>query len=103
MSNQYSAISVYLAFLGQPMKDKVTGISGMLDSVCFDAYGCIQGSLRGKANKDGSLPDGRWFDMKRLVEDGKRIMEAPSYAATVAGRENGPAEKPRFSSPPSRD
>lgn len=82
----------HLKLLGSVMRDKVTGIKGMVDSVSFDAYGCVQASLRPPANKDGTLIDGRWFDVKRLENAGKRIMDPPPFLPP--GKEIGPADKP---------
>lgn len=85
-------IREHLQLLGTTMKDRVTGIKGMVDSICFDAYGCVQGSLRPPAAKDGTLPEGRWFDVKRLEPAGKRIMPVPQFVP--AGKEIGAADKP---------
>lgn len=86
------SIAKHLEILGTTMSDKVTGIKGMVDAVSFDAYGCVQASLRPPANKDGTLVDGRWFDVKRLKTDGKRIMPVPKIVPP--GDEIGAAEKP---------
>jgi len=85
-------VNEHLKLLGSVMRDKVTGITGMVDSISFDAYGCVQASLRPKALKDGTLTDGRWFDVKRLENAGKRIMQPPPILP--AGEEIGPADKP---------
>lgn len=89
MSN---SINEHLKLLGSVMRDRVTGIKGMVDSVAFDAYGCVQASLRPPAKEDGTLVDGRWFDIKRLESAGKRIMEPPPFVEP--GREIGAADKP---------
>lgn len=85
-------IEQHLQLLGQNMIDIVTGIEGMVDSVCFDAYGCVQASLRPKVKDDGTLSDGKWFDVKRLKAKGKRIMDAPFVPKP--GHEIGAADKP---------
>lgn len=95
-------IEEHLKLLGTTMQDVVTGIKGMVDSVCFDAYGCVQASLREPVKKDGTLAPGSWFDIKRLKPSGKRIMAAPPHFLTPPGKENGAADKPAFSSLPSR-
>lgn len=93
-------IEAHLKLLGTTMKDRVTGIKGMVESVCFDCYGCVQAALRPPANKDGTLTDSRWFDVKRLENAGKRIMPLPAFVDV--GKEIGPASKPAFNSPPSK-
>ena len=35
-------IKSHLSILGKPVKDKVTGMKGIVSSVSFDLYGCIQ-------------------------------------------------------------
>jgi hypothetical protein len=56
-------VETALASLGCIMKDKVTGFKGMVATVAFDAYGCVQVILRPmKLNADGKTQDGEWFD-----------------------------------------
>lgn len=94
-------IEQHLKLLGTVMRDRVTGITGMVSSVCFDAYGCVQAILSPRA-KDGAPRDSHWFDVKRLEFAGKRIMEAPPHFVTPPGKEIGAAEKPGFRSLPVR-
>ena len=95
-----SPVEEHLDLLGTQMKDRVTGYKGMVDSVCFDAYGCVQATLRPRVDKDGKIPDGTWFDVKRLEPAGKRLMDVPPFVTTPPGREAGPASKPAFDSRP---
>jgi len=81
-----------IELLGTQQRDKVTGFTGMVSSVCFDAYGCVQAVLTPRVGKDGQIPEGRWFDVSRLEVKGKRTMPAPSFA--TYGLAHGPAEKP---------
>jgi hypothetical protein len=87
----------YVDTLGLPATDKVTGFQGVISSVSFDLYGCIQVALTPPIDKDGKLVDGRWFDVNRLhigkgAED-QRKMPVPEYKA-LAKFQYGPAEKP---------
>ncbi len=93
-----SEVEKHLDMLGRPMKDIVTGISGMVDSIAFDVYGCVQATMRGKAKKDGSLPECNWMDVQRLRPDGnkKRVLPVPAHMTTPAIEVSGPAEKPRI-------
>lgn len=89
----------YLALLGTTMKDRVTGVTGMVSSVCFDAYGCIQLCLAQTVQPDGKVPDSYWMDEKRLEPAGPRIMDAPAFVAVkaedvVRDRVIGSADKP---------
>lgn len=90
-----SIIEEHLELLGTRMKDIVTGYEGMVDSVAFDAYGCVQASLRPSTIKGGKVPEGYWFDIKRLKSNGARLMPVPPIFTTPKGDEPGPASKPR--------
>jgi hypothetical protein len=81
-----------IELLGTQQRDKVTGFTGMVASVCFDAYGCVQAILTPKLGKDGKYPEGHWFDVSRLEPTKKRLLPVPSFAAY--GVDKGPAEKP---------
>jgi hypothetical protein len=75
------------------MRDMVTGVEGMVDSICFDAYGCVQATLRCKVKKSGEIPAAHWFDVKRLqTTDTTRVMPVPEFPAV--GLEAGAADKP---------
>ncbi len=87
-------IEEHIKLLGQQMEDVVSGFKGTVDSVSFDLYGCVQATLKPRIDKDGNVPDGCWFDVKRLKKSGKRLMDAPAHMTTKPGKENGPADKP---------
>lgn len=91
-------VEEYLKYLGLKAKDRVTGFEGVVDSVCFDLYGCVQISLRmpHQAGKENEMAPCHWFDAKRLeVLSDTPVMEVPSFLTTKKGREIGPADKPR--------
>jgi hypothetical protein len=85
-------IEEYLQMLGMTMRDKVTGVKGMVDSICFDAYGCVQATIRRPVKEDGTFPETHWFDVKRLEVAGERIM--PEQHVVKKGTEIGAADKP---------
>ena len=106
----------YLQILGLPVKDRVTGFEGVVSSVSFDLYGCVQCIVTPKtatADQAPKLNDSHWFDFKRLeVKKGaKAVMELPDFTKPEAvlalespkeGRkhsaaEPGPAAKPSTS------
>ena len=43
----------HLDLLGMQVRDQVTGYSGVVTSVCFDLYGCIQAVVHPGTDKDG--------------------------------------------------
>ena len=85
-----------LDLLRTMQQDVVSANEGMVSSVSFDAYGCVQAVLSRKANKKtGDIPDGRWVDVKRLRDLGKdRLMIVPDFNKMDFGKEPGAAEKP---------
>ena len=86
----------HIDLLGFNAEDKITGFKGVIDSVCFDLYGCIQVSLKPPIDKEGRIPETYWFDVTRVkINTGKRIVEMPNfYEGYVAEGKKGPADKP---------
>jgi hypothetical protein len=78
--------------LGLRVKDKVTGFSGVVTSVCMDLYGCKQALLHPGMDKDGKLLEQGWFDQNRIEIINKKPVMLPPAATTV----KGPADKPRY-------
>lgn len=94
-------VQKYLDMLGTKVRDRVTGFEGVVTSVGFDLYGCIQCVVSPPIDKDGRLPDGRWFDSNRIeVMSTTPVMGRPDFSFTkeaIANGEKGPAEKPAWS------
>ncbi len=88
----YEAIKL----LGHHAKDKVTSFEGIVESVSFDLYGCIQLWIKPTSLKeDGSQKDGGYFDISRLdIFD--RIIPAPNFKdeeEITNNYDKGPAQK----------
>ncbi|MCK1536850.1 MULTISPECIES: hypothetical protein [unclassified Bradyrhizobium] len=73
--------------LGYEVKDVVTGITGICDSICFDLYGCIQAAVRPQGpNEKGEPKLAHWFNVKRLVAVGLiPVMTAPDFSKPEIG------------------
>lgn len=86
----------HIELLGFKAVDKVTGFSGVIDSICFDLYGCIQASLKPGVDKDGKPVDGYWFDVTRLkIDQTSRVVDFPNfYEGYVSEGRKGAAVKP---------
>lgn len=89
----------HLTLLGLPVVDRVTGFAGVVTSVGFDLYGCIQAIVNPGIDRGTGAPrDSQWFDVNRLKVTGKAVMDRPEFEwspeAVAAGRK-GPAERPR--------
>jgi hypothetical protein len=80
-----------MKLLGLKVKDRVTGFTGIVTTIAFDLYGCIQAVVTPAAVKeDKSLEDSRWFDAKRLeVQSESPVMPVPTFENVP-----GPQEKP---------
>lgn len=91
-------IKTHLSKLGLKGKDKITGVEGVIDSISFDLYGCIQVILNmGFSNDEGKfVPNTRWFDISRIeITNKKPVMPVPNYDyGEIAKGKKGPAEKP---------
>ncbi len=91
----------HLALLGLRVRDRVSGIDGVVTSVCFDLYGCIQAAVHRGLDKDGRLHDMQWYDIARLLPlTTVPVMEQPNFVSgQVAEGGKGPAERPNFFKP----
>lgn len=89
-------IQKHLNILGYRIKDKITLMEGVAQSVCFDLYGCIQVCINLGIDKDGKLKDSYWLDVNRIeIISETRVMEPPSFEfGQVAEGNHGPANKP---------
>ncbi len=107
-TNEEKILTDYLSLLGLRVKDAVTGFAGVVTSVSFDLYGCVQAVVTPSGvDKDEKMKQGHWLDVNRLViEDPCGVMPVPDYkprmpsvitsaGATQAGT-HGPAEKPAY-------
>ena len=82
--------------LGHRMKDRVTGLTGVVTSISHDLNGCVQATLHYGLDKDGKPGEQYWIDIARLVHTGKpRVMVPPPFGETAAKNyDKGPATKP---------
>jgi hypothetical protein len=90
-------IKKHLNLLGHEVKDKVSDYKGVVISMSFDLYGCIQADVRPKDTKeDGTIKSGHWLDVSRLeVISDKPLMDQPNFEwGEVAEGKKGPASLP---------
>lgn len=96
-------INKHLDLLGLRVRDRVTGLEGVVASVTFDLYGCIQAIVNPGLDKDGKQKDQSWFDVARLeVMSAAQVMPRPAYewtAQAISEGKKGPAERPAFTKP----
>ena len=90
-------IQKHLDLLGHKVKDKVTDYKGVVISMSFDLYGCIQADVRPTGlNEKGKPTEGWWLDVNRLIVTSKvPVMEPPNFTCgDVAEGRKGPANLP---------
>lgn len=105
MSNPYpptvvsaTPIEQHLSLLGYEVKDKVSNYRGVVISVAYDLYGCIQADVRPKELSEEGYPHGGyWVDVARLMRVSKQpLMEQPDFGCIViAEGKKGPANLPQ--------
>jgi len=87
-----------IEMLGSEAKDKITKQNGVISSIAFDLYGCIQVLLTPlKVENNHDIKVHGWFDINRMVITKKRkIMNHPSFENKYSELKDvsGPSEKP---------
>ena len=89
-------IKKHMELLGMKVEDKVTGFKGVVTSLSFDLYGCIQTVVQPPAGESGKQEASHWFDVTRLTVTGEKpVMDLPDFdLGYVAEGKKGAAEKP---------
>ena len=89
-------VQEHLDLLGHRVKDRVSGATGIVASISFDLYGCIQAIVDRGIGADGKKLEPGWFDVIRLKRiSTEPVMERPDYVeGKIAEGKHGPAEKP---------
>jgi hypothetical protein len=74
-------VEKHLKLLGMTVKDKASDFHGIVVTIGFDLYGCIQADVRPKElDKEGKVQHGYWFDINRLIITNKNpVMQPPEY------------------------
>ena len=86
----------HFGLLGMKVVDQVTGRKGVVVSVSFDLFGCIQAVVQPEVCPDGTDAESAWYDVARLKVTSKNpVMDVPNYEyGYVAEGLKGPADKP---------
>lgn len=86
----------HLELLGLLVTDKVTGFTGVVTTISFELYGCVQAVVKPKMNGKGEIPDGSWFDVVRLeINSRTPVMQTPNFElGYVAEGKKGADVKP---------
>jgi hypothetical protein len=86
----------HLEKLGLKAKDVVTGYSGVITTISFDLYGCVQCIITPPIDEDGEIKHGNWFDITRVkILDNNPVMQQPDFdKGYVAEGKKGCSIKP---------
>jgi len=92
-----NSIKKHFDLLGYEVKDKVSDFKGVVVSVSFDLYGCIQALVRPiTLDNNNKIQSGSWLDISRLsVLTKKPLMKTPNFGLkNIINGEKGPANLP---------
>jgi len=84
----------HFKMLGCEAEDKVTKAKGVITSICFDLYGCIQVLLTPEADSKTNV---KWYDITRIKSlSNNPVMNIPDFFdnSDISEGKKGPAEKP---------
>jgi len=88
----------HLALLGFTVRDVVTGVSGVVTSISFELYGCVQAVVNPGVDADGKARESFWYDVKRLrATSSDPVMSVPTFEIVPGGQ-----DLPQFSTNPIR-
>lgn len=91
-------IQKHFDLLGMKVRDRVTGTEGVVTSLSFDLFGCIQATIDTGVDRDMKKRDTSWWDISRLkVLSSTPVMDRPEYlftAQAITEGKHGPADKP---------
>lgn len=69
----------HFELLGKRAKDAVTGFEGVVTSLSFDLYGCIQIVITPPA-ENGKYKDGHWLDISRMeILSDTPVIDVPDF------------------------
>lgn len=78
----------HFKLMGLKVRDAVTGFEGVVTSIGFDLYGCVQAIVTPAIQKDQKQEESRWFDVKRLTAlDSKPVMPLPDFLIVPGGQQ----------------
>ncbi len=93
----------HMELMGFKVRDAVTGFEGVVETIAFDLYGCVQAIVKPGLDDKGQVQDGRWFDVKRLTAiSDKPVMEPPTYSVLPPREIIGGSQKPAQMTQPIR-
>ena len=91
-------INKHMNLLGLHVEDRVSGFKGIVVSVTFDLYGCIQALVHPGTDSEGMVRESSWFDVLRLaVLSEVPVMSRPEFdwePESISAGMKGPAAKP---------
>lgn len=71
--------------LGKKVKDKVTGLKGIITSRSENLNMCNRYYIQPEVGKDMKIPDGWWVDEMQIVIIGEGVAPKPEKKRTAGG------------------
>ena len=77
--------------LGLKVEDKITKATGIVTSISYDLYGCIQAIITLDAGTENRESLNQWYDIKRLkILDDTPVLDTPDWNVEEIGCECKP-------------
>lgn len=84
-------------YMGYKVKDVVTQIEGIVTSISFDLYGCIQAVVNRGIDENNNILDSSWYDINRLIViSDNPVMDSPHFKNKKTIIDKGPSNKPEL-------
>jgi hypothetical protein len=85
----------HMDLLGYAVVDVVSGFKGVVSTVGFDLYGCVQAIVTPPIDEKGALGNSLWFDVKRLKKTSDApVMPVPTFETLQPVQIAGGYDKP---------
>ena len=80
-----------MELLGLKVEDRVTKATGIVTSISYDLYGCIQAVISPYADAENREHINGWYDIKRLkILDDAPVLSPPNWDVEEIGCECKP-------------
>ncbi len=86
-----------MIYLGEKVKDKITGFRGVAIAQCVYLNGCVCYEVQPPCGKDGKMPQAIWIDEQQLEAVGRKPAEKKAIRRRRPG---GPQDRPPSRSTP---
>ena len=83
--------------LGQKARDRVTGLTGIINGKAIWLNGCVRWSIQPPVDKEGKVLESYWIDEQQIeILDPVSIMDKKEEKKVAVKKTGGPMERSRF-------